>query len=259
MDNCCVDNFYSVCPDNSFNTTKCPSLMAQKCARNWDSKCDIYILQQGVNGDEFVRDVASKKYCREDKECVSKCDDNGCKLSDESEYTNTDKLFNTTKNFSSLKDNEVSPLKVKQCDKVCDILNLTNFGDDDRVLNECLDRGCCQDTIMNLSENLIKNNISFTNRRLKKFINNYISQDVTNYQTHSLVGGKGPQITTKHITTPGPSIILNVDNKLKPNAPSGFIKGREGFNSIERSTLSISNLLIFGLLAFIFYRFYIKK
>ena len=257
MDNCCVDNFYSVCPDNSFNTTKCPSLMAQKCARNWDSKCDIYILQQGVNGDEFIRDVASKKYCREDKVCVKECDDKGCSLTENEDYSN--KVFKAAKNFSSLKENEVSPLSVKKCDKVCDILNLTNFGDDDRVLNECLDRGSCQDIIMDLSENLVKNNISITNRRLKKFIDGYISKDVTNYQTHFLVGGKGPQITTKHITTPGPSIILPVDTKLKPNAPSGFIKSREDFNSIERSTFSLSNILMVGLLAFIVYRFYLKK
>jgi hypothetical protein len=72
---------------------------------------------------------------------------------------------------------------------------------------------------------------------MKKFIQGYIAKTTDNYQTRVLVGGKGPQITTREITTPGPPIIINPKLPgLNPVAPSGFIKSREGFNTQETST-----------------------
>jgi hypothetical protein len=247
---CCLEG--SNC--NSLNKGDCYELMAQRCARDWDSKCDVYLLRLdgSRDGNEFVKNVASKRYCRDkNSSCVTSCENGDCTLVGDDSYKNPVKLYDISKKFGSLKDDEISPLKASQCKQVCDVLNLSSFGDDDRVLNECLDRGSCGDVIMSLSENIVSNNIPYSNRRLKKFIDGYIAQDVTNIQTRVLVGGKNPQITTRPIDVPGPSVTLPVsqkdDLKLSPSSPSSFIKSREGFNSKEATGPSTTSIII-GLL-----------
>jgi len=244
---CCLEG--GSCTD--FNNGNCEEFMTQRCARNWDSKCDVYLLRLdgSRDGNEFIRNVASKRYCRDknnnkNSSCVTSCENGSCSLVGDDSYKNPVKLYDISKNFGSLKDDEISPLKTSQCKQVCDILNLSSFGDDDRVLNECLDRGSCGDVIMGLSENIVLNNIPYTNRRLKKFIDDYIAQDTTNnLQTRVLVGGKNPQITTRPIDVPGPSVTLPVNPlKLKPSSPSGFIK--EGFNSQEQQGPSATSIII---------------
>lgn len=236
-EDCCIRNIR----DAGFKLEKCPVHMAQRCARDWDDKCDIYLLQldDKRDGNDFINLVASKKYCRGTKEnesCVSTYKDGIYVQEDESSYTDPQKLLTFSNNFENLSDfvvegkAEITPIKAGKCDKKCDILNLANFGNDDRVLNECLDRGSCQEVMMNLSENLIINNIDVKNERMKKFIKGYIATNPADIQTRVLVGGKGPQVTTREITTPGPPVIINPEVAgLKPVAPSGFIKSREGF------------------------------
>ena len=72
---------------------------------------------------------------------------------------------------------------------------------------------------------------------MKKFMDGYIAKNPSNIQTRVLVGGKGPQLTTREVTTPGPPVTINpMLSGLKPVPPTGFIKSREGFNSQESST-----------------------
>ncbi len=237
-EDCCIRNIL----DTGFKLQNCPEHMAQRCARNWDDKCDIYILQldDKREGNDFIDLVASKKYCRvtnnKDEACVKSYKDGTYVQEDETSYTDLQKLLSVSDNFGNLRDfivegkAEITPLKAGKCDKKCDILNLANFGNDDRVLNECLDRGSCQEVMMNLAENLTINNIDIKNERMKKFIEGYIATNPADIQTRVLVGGKGPQVTTREITTPGPAVVINPEVEgLKPIAPSGFIKSREGF------------------------------
>ena len=246
-EDCCIRNIL----DAGFKLQKCPEHMAQRCARNWDDKCDIYILQldDKREGNDFIDLVASKKYCRvtnnKDEACVKSYKDGTYVQEDETSYTDPQKLLSVSDNFGNLRDfivegkAEITPLKAGKCDKKCDILNLANFGNDDRVLNECLDRGSCQEVMMNLAENLTINNIDIKNERMKKFIKGYIATNPADIQTRVLVGGKGPQVTTREITTPGPAVIINPEVEgLKPIAPSGFIKSREGFYGPSQEGLS---------------------
>ncbi len=240
-EDCCIKNIH----DTGFKLEKCPDYMSQRCARNWDDKCDIYMLQldDKRDGNDFINLVASKKYCRSvggNGTCVNSYKDGIYVEENESAYTNPQNLLSVSNNFENLRDfvvegkAEITPLKAGKCDKKCDILNLANFGNDDRVLNECLDRGSCQEVMMNLAENLTINNIDVKNERMKKFIKGYIATNPADIQTRVLVGGKGPQITTREITVPGPAVIITpVIGDLKPIAPSGFIKSREGFNNSQ--------------------------
>ena len=257
----CLNQVYSNTPDNTQNN--CFDIMARRCARNWDSKCDAYILQLDSSryGNEFINKTASYKYCRSyDKNCITKCKGDSCTSGSESDYKNPINLYNISKDFSSLKDNELPSVKVGKCKQTCDILNLSNFGDDDRVLNECLDRGSCQEVMMDLSENIVANNISYSNQRLKEFINAYIVQNTSNIQSRMLLGKNAPQITTKLIDTPGPPITLPT---LQPTPPSGFINNfkttqgpfkntKEGFNSAEQDTKLSTTTIVFIILFVLF-------
>lgn len=246
-EDCCINNIR----DTPFRLENCPEFMAKRCAREWDSKCDIFLLQldNKSDGNDFINLVASKKYCRsinDSESCVETYDNGKYLQASNITYKDPKNLLKITDNFGNLRDSivegrvETTPLKVSKCEKRCDILNLANFGDNDRVLNECLDRGSCQEVMMNLAENLAINNINIENKRMKKFMDGYIATTPTNIQTRVLVGGKNPQITTREITTPGPPVIINPSLKtsqgLNPVPPSGFIKSREGFNSQETST-----------------------
>jgi len=249
-EDCCIKNIH----DSGFKLEKCPEHMSQRCARSWDDKCDIYLLQldDKRDGNDFINLVASKKYCRsiglnKDETCVKSYKNGFYVEENETAFTDPQKLQNISDNFGNLRDfvvegkAEITPLKAGKCGKKCDILNLANFGNDDRVLNECLDRGSCQEIMMNLAENLTINNVDVKNERMKKFIKGYIATTPSDIQTRVLVGGKGPQITTREITTPGPPVIINpLLSTLKPVSPGGFIKSREGFNgeglSQERTT-----------------------
>ncbi len=246
---CCISGgATSECNKVNFNKEMCYGFMAQRCAREWDSKCDIYMLES-QDGGAFVNEVASNRYCRDNtsnkgESCTTTCDINGknCTLQSSNYYKDPDTLYNHSKGFGDLKDNNSHTLKVAKCDKVCDVLNLSSFGDDDRVLNECLDRGTCGEVMMDVAKNVVSKGIPYTNRRLKKFIDGYISQNNENLQTKVLVGGKGPQINTMKLTYPGPSRELPLE--LKPTPPSGFIKSREGFNTQEKQSLSTTTIIL---------------
>ncbi len=244
---CCLDLFYENPNYTEFRKESCPDFMAKRCSRTWDSKCDMYLvkLDDKREGNSFIREVASKRYCRDsnnnkNSSCVTSCENDNCSLVKDDIYKNPIKLYDVSKKFSSLKDNNISPLKAGECKKVCDILNLSSFNDDDRVLNECLDRGSCSDIMMNLSENIVSNNIPYNNRRLKKFINGYIAEETTNIQTRVLVGGKGPQITSRPIETPGPAITIPIMQKQLPNS----IPSKEGYNSQEQQGTSTTSIVI---------------
>lgn len=260
-EDCCIKNIH----DTGFKLDKCPEYMAQRCARSWDEKCDIYLLQSDDkrNGNDFIDLVASKKYCRNvgannDETCVEIYKDGIYTKEKETAYTDPQNLLKVSDNFGNLRDfivdgkAEITPLRAGKCGKKCDILNLVNFGNDDRVLNECLDRGSCQEVMMNLAENLVINNIDIKNERMKKFIKGYIATTPSDIQTRVLVGGKGPQITTREITVPGPAVtILPELASLKPIAPSGFIKSREGFNNSQEMSTKLRPITIIIILFFV--------
>ena len=255
--NCCLDGSYLNCTDNPWKNkhTICPDYMAQRCARNFDNVCDIYLTQldskdiNATSSAEFIKKVAEAKYCRLDTsdpeaQCVTYCEQVNpnappgsatyCSTVGAKVFRDSNELYAISTDFAqTAKLDSTAPLKSGKCPLTCDILNLNDFSNDDRVLNECLTRGTCQEVMMDLSQNIVKNNIQITNDKLKEFINQYI---VTNKQNQlsqaNQLGGAGPQITNVKTTVPGPSVNLQ---DLNPVPPSGFINAsnankKEGFN-----------------------------
>ena len=171
----------------------CPKFMSQRCARNWDDKCDIYLNEQtqadftGKAAGEFLKATASAKFCRVDTSfpgsyCFEKCEQFNptapnsaqvCTIEGDVVYRDSTKLFNLDTNYNwSGRLNTAEPIKFTGCKKTCD--SMKNITEDDRVLNECLDRGVCGEVVANLAQNIVANGVQFQNSRLQDFIQKYV-------------------------------------------------------------------------------------
>ena len=259
--NCCLDGNFLDCPENPsrFKRDTCPEYMAQRCARNFDDKCDLYLKQlddKDINSTDsglFLRKVAEHKYCRldtsdETAHCATVCEQVNpsapagsavvCRTVGASIFRDPEQLYNLSKDFSqTAKLDSTAPIKFGKCPKTCDVLNLNDFSNGDKVLNECLDRGVCQDVITDLSKNIVKNKIAISNDRLQNFINQYIVTDIsTQLSQATQLGSNTSQVasTPQPVITPGPNV--NVAPVLTPTPPSGFIRNqprKEGFSNLN--------------------------
>jgi len=227
--NCCLDGYFFNCPENPMRFEKglCNDYMAQRCARNWDNYCDVYLSQldsKDVNGlasTNFLRASAEAKFCRDDTsnpnaQCVTYCEQMNplapggavvCKSVGETIYRDQNQLYNISTDFSQSEGlNTTAPLKATSCPKVCDVIQQGSLDNKDRVLNECLDRGVCQGQMMKLAQTLAQNNVPIQNDRLKQFMNQYIVENSQNQLAQSVQLGKNsPQIANFNPTVPGPS------------------------------------------------------
>jgi hypothetical protein len=226
---CCVQN--SMCHDNN----QCDQMMAQRCARQWDDSCSVYLQQKDdtdINGDtsaKFLHLVADAKYCRFDttdntSHCITKCEGNMCVSVDSSVYKDPSQLYSIGQNFQqNAQSDKTVPLIVGQCKKTCDVLNLSNFGPDDQVINECLSRGVCQPVMTNLALHVKAQGIKVDNPKLQKFINNLVVDESSLIQQKAQVNGSSPVVTVaqaKAITS----------STLTSQTPAKDDKVKEGFN-----------------------------
>jgi hypothetical protein len=229
---CCLEGSYLNCPENPMKGDKsmCINFMAQRCARNWDSMCDMYLVQQdeknisGKYSNEFLTKVAESKYCRDDtsnpnSHCITSCEllnptstDGAitCRSVGETIYRDKNQFYNISTNFAQNQGLDTTAgLKVAGCPKVCDVFSLSALDNNDRVLNECLDRGACQNIMMDLAMKAKANNIPITNTRLLNFMNYYILQNPsTQLSQAASLGGNAPTITTQQMTIPGPVVQM---------------------------------------------------
>jgi hypothetical protein len=294
--NCCLEGMYLNCPENPwrFEAGLCQQFMGQRCARTWDNKCDLYLEQQGSadftgkKSSNFLFEAFTSKYCRDDttdpnNKCYTRCEMMNplspagavvCKSYGNNAYRKIDDLQAVSTNFlSDARLDSTSPLYVHKCPKTCDILSLNDFGEDNRLLNEVLDRGVAQAGLMNLAENVVKNSIPVTNTRFLNFISKYIADkqqgSVANNITPLL--GKTNNLSTIPFPTPMPSFLGTSSNDVKPsttpslpnvNLPLNLEKSqREGFRQ-DGATSPENTFPIYGyfiILAFILLILYLAK
>ena len=172
----------------------CPMFMSERCARNWDGYCDIYLKEQSqsdANGKkvmEFLKDTLSHKFCRTldvpGSYCYTRCETFNptapnsaqvCQTLGDVVYRDSSKQYNIDTNFNwSGRLNTAEPIKFTSCKKTCDVFPAQGITDDDRVVNECLDRGIGMDIISNLAQNLVSKAVQVQNKRLKQYIDYYV-------------------------------------------------------------------------------------
>jgi len=223
------------CPENPLRRDiwLCPAFMAQRCASNWDGYCDIY-LQEKIGEDatgkaarQFVHDVADERFCKVDNSvpgstCYSRCEmfnptapnsAQVCKLEGDIVYRDSTDLWNLDTNFSwSGKLNTASPIKITACKKKCDTFTAETLTDSDRVINECLDSGACQEIMQNLAQNIVSRGVKdqVQNKRLKQFIDAYILKAGTAPKVSSL--GASPNLSTSPYAMPASDPYLPSNN-----------------------------------------------
>jgi hypothetical protein len=223
---CCLRDSMFTCVDNPMRNVvgACSQFMSQRCATNWDGKCDLFLSQQdnsdytGKASSEFLKQVLEAKFCRLDtSNPASHCFEKKTQYNpvafgpgkgdfDQQEgdfvYRPNNKLLNiSTNNFAYGRLDTASPIKIAKCPKTCD-LNILNISNDDRALNEALDRGAAQDVIQNIAENLVSAGIKTNNQRLDNFISKFIMIPTKGMQPGFSSLGASPYLSTTNIPTP---------------------------------------------------------
>jgi len=284
---CCLDGFYLNCPENPwrFELGLRSQFMGQRCARTWDNKCDLFLEQQrssdftGQKASNFLFEAFTSKYCRDDisdpnNKCYTRCEMMNplaansavvCKSYGNNAYRKMDDLQAVSTNFlSDARLDSTSPLYVHKCPKTCDILSLNDFGEDNRLLNEVLDRGVAQAGLMNLAENVVKNSIPVTNTRFLNFIQKYIvgggpGQEGSTVNNISPLLGKTNNLSTIPYPTPMPSFLGTSSRDVKtsttpPSNPLPFNlqrSQREGFQQDKDNDDTMKNYNMYLLIAVI--------
>ena len=256
---CCLSGSYLNCPENPMKNDleMCTNYMADRCARNWDSYCDLYLTElddksvTGKYADPWLARVAESKYCRDDtsnpnSHCITKCElvnpsGNGgaivCSNEGETIYRDKNQFYNISTNFAENQGlDSTAPLKATKCPKTCDLFSATGFDNTDRVLNECLDRGSCQAVLMNLAEKVTQNNVTVTNDRFKQFMNRFILTNKSMQPSLAAsLGGNAPIITTQPNTVAGANVTLPTQPvqvpregfQYPPDMPSQYIRRQD--------------------------------
>ena len=181
----------------------CPTFMAQRCAKVFDSQCEAYMA--GSNYDQggflhvnkqFLAETAKKKYCHMSSapgtHCAQRCQPfvpegqssvQVCDTWGTMNWLDTKDEYDLGGNFpQSSRLNPISPLYMSYCPESCDASNPMPpdaLGPDDPVLNYCIQHGTCAQVLQDLSFNLVANNQEsrVTNPGFKKIIE-YAKLDV---------------------------------------------------------------------------------
>ena len=293
---CCLEGSYLNCPENPWRFEKglCQNFMGQRCARGWDKYCDLYLDQQstsdftGKKANDFLFEAFTAKFCRDDtsdptNKCYTRCEmmnplaDNSavvCKSYGNNAYRDVKTLSAiSTAYLQDAKLDSSSPISVHQCPKTCDLLSLNDFEDNDRLLNEVLDRGVAQNGVMNLAENIVKQGISVKNTRLINFINKYIKQ-AGNNQPNQIDATLGATNFKSIVSIPTPiastipeNPIMKMTteperNTLPINLQKSQVMKREGFRG-ESSNVSQQDMILYaiviGVAGYLFFTSLCKK
>lgn len=159
----------------------CPSFMAQRCADNWDEKCDLYVksIQDRVKEKDFFRDVSSRKYCQlsPDSSCTKMCEPFD-PIAQESvsvcKYVGSELLkdVNDSVDIGWYYPVNISPDYMGSCRQTCNKVNPASISEKDPVINSCLKYGYCNDILINICQLAENNNVSISHSGLSTFCSN---------------------------------------------------------------------------------------
>ena len=177
---CCLPGSFLNCPKVA-ELGLCPSLMAQRCAQNWDKKCELYAntLNDNIMLRDFIRDTASKKYCQlsSDSNCTKMCqpfDPIAQESPQVCSYVGNEVLKNTNDNIDIgwyLPVN-MSPDYMSPCQQTCNLLNPSTITTSDNVINSCLKYGFCNDILTNICQLSNDSNTKINHPGLSTYCNN---------------------------------------------------------------------------------------
>jgi len=220
VQDCIAGNFFNG-HDNPtrYDIGRCNTFMGQRCSRQWDGYCDLYLREQvdadfvGKAANEFLIKALDAQFCTVDKQtvgsektCFTKCEQMDplapdsamiCQTEGNYVYRTTDKMYNIDTQYNATgRLSTPSPIRIAECPKVCNLLTEDKLTDNNRILNECLDRGIAGDILVNIATNAISQNINITNQRFQRFINSFVLKGSNELKPGFSSLGASPMLTT---------------------------------------------------------------
>lgn len=177
---CCLPGSFLNCPKVA-ELGLCPSFMTQRCAQNWDEKCELYAntLNDNVKLRNFIRDTASKKYCQlsPDSNCAKMCqpfDPIAQESTQVCSYVGNEVLkdSNDSVDIGWYLPVNISPDYLSTCQQTCNVLNPSNITLNDTVINSCLKYGFCNDILTNICQLSSNSNTQINHPGLSTYCNN---------------------------------------------------------------------------------------
>lgn len=175
---CCLPGSFMDCPKVA-DLGLCPSFMAQRCAKNWDKKCNMYADSlDTVKQRDFIRSTAGKKYCQlsPDSSCSKMCQPFDPIAQDSPQvcqYVGNEVLKNSNDSVDIgwYYPVNISPDYMGTCQQTCNVVNPSDIIPSDPVINNCLKYGYCNDILTNICQLAGDNNIKITHPELISFCN----------------------------------------------------------------------------------------
>jgi len=235
VQDCISGNFFNGA-DNPlrYDIGRCTTFMSQRCGRQWDGYCDIYLSEQnksdftGKASNEFLTAALDSQFCRinnnlpgSENTCYTRCEQMDplapdsamiCSTDGDFIYRRSDKMYNIDTQYNALgKLSTPEPIRMAPCPKICDKFTPELLSNENRVLNECIDRGIAMDALVNIAENAIAAGVEITNERFKRFIQSFVLTKADGLKPGFSSLGASPMLTTVQRAVPA------VDPFIKPN------------------------------------------
>jgi hypothetical protein len=157
VDACMPDRFLDA-PWN-YNLGNCKQFMAQRCASNWDNKCQLYVnnIDDVTVLKQFFESMANHRFCslNDKSNCGLVCEPFNPIEQTSPNVCNTmgvDAMVDASQSIDTGMYNPVklSPVYMGGCMKNCDKIQPSDIKEDDYSINYCLQFGFCGETLGNI-------------------------------------------------------------------------------------------------------------
>jgi hypothetical protein len=157
VDSCMPDRFLDA-PWN-YNLGGCKQYMAQRCAENWDNKCQIYVnnIDDVTVLKQFIESMTNHRFCSlsDKSKCSVVCEPFNPINQTSPSVCNTmgvDPMVDISQSIDTGLYNPVklSPVYMGGCMKKCDKIEPFNIKENDYSINYCLQFGFCGESLGNI-------------------------------------------------------------------------------------------------------------
>ncbi len=237
VQDCIAGNFFNGA-DNPlrYDIGRCTTFMSQRCGRQWDGYCDIYLNEQkksdftGKASNEFLTAALDSQFCRinnnlpgSENTCYTRCEQMDplapdsamiCSTDGDFIYRRSDKMYNIDTQYNVLgKLSTPEPIRMAACPKICDKFTPELLSNNNRVLNECIDRGIAMDALVNIAENAIAAGVEITNERFIRFIKSFVLTKADGLKPGYSSIGASPMLTTVQRAVPAIDPVIKKNDK----------------------------------------------
>lgn len=184
VDRCLPGAFLS----DKFQTAQldmCPDFMSQRCARDWDSKCDLYFesLENINEVRDFLSKTLSKKFCRlaDDSKCTIECqpfDPIAQSTAKVCTYLGSEPLRDRMDNLDIgyYFPVNMSPDYMGKCMQTCDVVAPNKIDEHDPIIDKILNIGYRSQVLTQLCQLSLDSKTPISNPRLQSYCTQLVKE-----------------------------------------------------------------------------------